>query len=451
MFSNRLKKAISVFMTGAVLLSCSGCLNSGGGKKAVIEAADKLASNMISANAGKLIKGSTLDKDSTEADDLKSILDDGNASKNQKAFSNAVEDSMEYEIDERSCKINRNKASVDIIFTFPDYDEVLQDTYKNIDALTKALKKADTFEQPFTAEFEKVDGEWIPSNVATKEFLEFYAYKNAELKLELTAEMIRSFINRTLSGFWLAQENFYIDTNFIQYDFFFDSVVYDYVDLGLMLHFNLYKDGEIIYTSPDIHFGESTNIPCRVDADDLGLGFFDLFDTGLYSIELVMPDGESIDTFSVNVLMSDPFTNPGGGGSGSGSTMDGEWIYYVFVDEAFRQSVLEAGWIDYDDNGSLTGDYIYSDDVETMAFKIKVEGNFDKTLYYQYGYAKDENSIEDALQNPLYTDVSNRKSEAGENYYIFDYEPLEVKEGYYIFVVADDEDNMLMYGFCEVS
>ncbi len=57
MFSNRLKKAISVFMTGAVLLSCSGCLNSGGGKKAVIEAADKLASNMISANAGKLIKG----------------------------------------------------------------------------------------------------------------------------------------------------------------------------------------------------------------------------------------------------------------------------------------------------------------------------------------------------------------------------------------------------------
>ena len=446
---DRLKKAISVFMTGAILLSCSSCLNSGGGKQGVIEAAEKLAVNMISANAGKLIKGSTLERDSDEADELQQILDDGVASKNQNAFSNAVEDTMEYEIDEKSCKINKNKASIDIVFSVVDYYQVLEQPHKNIDELTKAVKKADSFDYVFTAEFEKIDKEWIPSNVASKKFLEFYEYRNVELNLELTADLIRGFINRTLSGFWLAEENFYIDTNFIQYDFFFDSVVFDYVDLNLMLHFNLYKDGEVIYTSPDMLFGESTNMPCKVTADDLGFGMFDLFDSGVYSIELAMPDGEPIDSFSVNVFQTDPFTNPGAG-SGSGTALDGEWVYFVFYDEEFRDSVLDACWIE-DDNGSLTEGCIYSSDVEKMAFKVTVKDSYNKELYYQYSFTEDENGIDDALKNPLYTGLSIRNEIDDDFCYIFDYEPDEVKSGYYIFVVADDDGNMLMYGFCEVS
>ena len=39
MIRNSLKKAVSVVMTGALLFGLAGCLNFGGGKKAVIEAA----------------------------------------------------------------------------------------------------------------------------------------------------------------------------------------------------------------------------------------------------------------------------------------------------------------------------------------------------------------------------------------------------------------------------
>ena len=57
-----LKKALSVFLTGAVLLGFTACDFGGAGKKAVIEAADTLASDMASASASKMIKNSTLDK-----------------------------------------------------------------------------------------------------------------------------------------------------------------------------------------------------------------------------------------------------------------------------------------------------------------------------------------------------------------------------------------------------
>ena len=63
MIIHSLKKFTAVVLTGSVIFGLAGCLNFGG-NKAVIEAADELASQIADADASKLIKNSTLDKKS---------------------------------------------------------------------------------------------------------------------------------------------------------------------------------------------------------------------------------------------------------------------------------------------------------------------------------------------------------------------------------------------------
>ena len=182
---NSLKKAVSVFLAGTILLGFAACDFGGASKKAVLEAAETLASDMASASASKLIKNSTLDKKSDEAAQLTELLEGGDYSDDQLACFKAVESTIAYEIDEQSVSGNNNEASVDIKFTIADYADVLKDEFTSIDELTSAIKKADTKEVSFTAEFEKQDKEWIPSNVGGKKFIKFYDYRNAEFNSQL--------------------------------------------------------------------------------------------------------------------------------------------------------------------------------------------------------------------------------------------------------------------------
>ena len=74
MLKNQMKKVVSVLLSSAIVFGFTGCLDFGGGKKAVIEAAGELAENMAAADASKLIKNSTLDKKSDEAVALTDLL-----------------------------------------------------------------------------------------------------------------------------------------------------------------------------------------------------------------------------------------------------------------------------------------------------------------------------------------------------------------------------------------
>ena len=159
------KRAVSVVLTGAVLLSLTGCLDFGGGKKAVIEAAGVLAENIVAADAAKLIKESSLDKKSKDATALTETLSLDGKKDEEKAFYEAVEKTIEYEVDEESFTSKKGQASIDIIFTMADYESVLKDKYTKIEDLTAAVKKADTKEIKFTAEFIKEDKEWVADNV----------------------------------------------------------------------------------------------------------------------------------------------------------------------------------------------------------------------------------------------------------------------------------------------
>lgn len=446
-----LKKALSVFLTGAVLLGFTACDFGGAGKKAVIEAADTLASDMASASASKLIKNSTLDKKSDEATQLTALLEGGEYSDDQLAFFKAVEGTIEYEVDEESVNVSKNEASIDITFTIADYDEVLKNEFTSIDELTSAIKKADTKEISFTAEFEKQDKEWIPSNVGSKKFVKLYDYRYSEFTLELTAEMIAAFIDRNMSSFWLASDGKYTNTNFIEYDFYFDSEVYEYVERGIYLNYRLLKDGGVIFTSEDILFGDSTNISCRIDSTDIGLGTMEAMAAGKYTVELVNKDGDVIDSVSIDVEYV-PQTNSNGGGNG-GNKSSGEGVYFDYYDDSFKEYVLDAGWYDYD--GCMTNDYTYTTNVQTIAFSIQVTDDCNKNLMYFYAWTDkaDGEGVKEAMDNPLYTNTVAPVEYTNGTFYDLDY-PVNgnAQKGYYLLVVADATTGALvLYGLCQVS
>jgi hypothetical protein len=449
---NSLKKAVSVFLAGTILLGFAACDFGGASKKAVLEAAETLASDMASASASKLIKNSTLDKKSDEAAQLTDLLEGGDYSDDQLAFFKAVEGTIEYEIDEQSVSVNKNEASVDIKFTIADYADVLKDEFTSIDELTSAIKKADTKEVSFTAEFEKQDKEWIPSNVGGKKFIKFYDYRNAEFTLELTAEMIAAFIDRTMSDFWLASGGKYTNTNFIEYDYYFDSEVYEYAERGIYLNYRLLKDGSVVFTSEDILFGESTNISCRIESTDLGIGAMEAIEAGKYTIELVNKDGDVIDSVSIDVeYVPQPSGNGGGGNGGGGNTSSGEGVYFDYYDASFKNYVIEADWYDYD--GYMTGANTYSSDVLTIAFSIQVTSDCTKQLTYFYAWTDkaDGDAVKDALNNPLYTGTASPVQYTNGTFYDFDY-PVNgnAQKGYYMLVVSD-ASGIILYGYCQVS
>ena len=185
------KKTASVLLIGSMILSLTGCLDFTGGKKEVLAAAEALAESVIAANASDLISNSNIDKKSKEATELTEILSLDGKSDEDKAFYTAVEKTIEYEIDEESFTSKKGEASVDITFTIADYEKVLKEEYTKIDDLTSAVKKADTKEIKFTAEFVKEDKEWIADNVGSKKFLKIYEYRTAEIKLALTPDMVK--------------------------------------------------------------------------------------------------------------------------------------------------------------------------------------------------------------------------------------------------------------------
>ena len=91
-----LKKTASAIMAGALLLSLTGCLDLGGGKKAVLAAAEAFAETVTGAKADDIISLSSLDKKNKEATVLTELLSNDGKSDDDKAFYQAVEKTIEY-------------------------------------------------------------------------------------------------------------------------------------------------------------------------------------------------------------------------------------------------------------------------------------------------------------------------------------------------------------------
>ena len=436
------KKALSAVLAGAVILSLTGCLDFGGGKKAVIEAAGVLAENIVAADAATLIKESSLDKKSKDATALTELLSLDGKTDDEKAFYEAVANTVEYVVDEESFTSKKGQASIDIVFTMADYEKVLKDEFTKIEDLTAAVKKADTKEIKFTAEFVKEDKEWVADNVGSKKFLKLYDYRTAEVDLSLTAEMVKSFIKKDMSSFWLADEGKYVDTIFIEYTYYFDSAVVDYKDKGVKIFFKLSKDGEEIFTGEDQILGDSTIVSCKVSNNQIGLDNTAFLEAGNYKIDLYMrgdAGDELLDSVSIAVEKTPPKQN--GGNSGA---LPGEGSYFSFRNAAFRQHVKACGWLNNDN--CKTSANTYKKDVKKLTFSIQVDDLNMAEVDYKYYYSDktDTESLKNAMKNPIFSGSAKPKQFTEGIFYDFDYQVDQAKLGVYLVGIFEKGTNNLI-------
>ena len=162
-------KTASALMASAMILSMTGCSNLpiGNNTEDIIDAGESFAKAAVACDLEKMGKVSVEDfEDDTK--DWEGLLDfsDGDIyDYNAAEFNKEVAKTIEYEIDEDSAEIKKDKASVDVVFTIVDYKSVLEDdSFFDVDEMIDALEDADTDEIKASIELEKQDGEWLVTN-----------------------------------------------------------------------------------------------------------------------------------------------------------------------------------------------------------------------------------------------------------------------------------------------
>jgi len=110
---------------------------------------------------------------------------------------------------------------------------------------------------------------------------------------------------------------------------------------------------------------------------------------------------------------------------------------YTIYNEDFNDYIEEARWWDYD--GEMTKPGVYSTDVETLGFSVKVDEEAEDEIYYAYYYSKDKEFDKEDLEKPIYSDtISPVEYGDGSAYYNIDCSK-KITKGYYVVVVAADE------------
>ena len=178
--SNAVKKTGAVLVSVAMLTSLASC-DMLFGSKAVIEAAENFGDAVVSGSADKIIKCSTEEKDGEIAEALELILDDDLRTDDFKDYSDAMKDTITYEVDSGSVKIDGKKASCDITFTMADYEDLDDGEYEDIDDLVDAIEDLDTKEYEFTIKFEKDGDDWLVSNLDSDDFGAVLDYRSYDL------------------------------------------------------------------------------------------------------------------------------------------------------------------------------------------------------------------------------------------------------------------------------
>ncbi len=227
-----IRRAATAALAGAMTLSLASCMLLGTNKKEIVEAADEFASTLLKQDAGKIIKLTNEKKNSEAAESLEAMFDSSLYSDEQNEFINAVSDTITYEVDEESVAIDKEAASVDVVFTMVDYEKALGDDLSDIDEVLDAIDDCDdTKDIEVTFEFEKDDDTWLLTNIDDKGFGKLFDYFFYELDLMPDLfELLDT--TSTLPG-----------TYYVDYYLYFTEDVSAYEDL---MTYAVYYNGELI-------------------------------------------------------------------------------------------------------------------------------------------------------------------------------------------------------------
>ena len=138
--NKNIKSKIAIILVAAMLLPfASSC--SLFGKKAVINAVTEFGDAIKTGDAsGILHKTDDISREYKKS--FKELLDLKNYTEEESAFATHMISTVEYTIDEKSIKINKDKATAGITLSIADLEELKKKDYKDITDLTSAVDSA---------------------------------------------------------------------------------------------------------------------------------------------------------------------------------------------------------------------------------------------------------------------------------------------------------------------
>ena len=230
------KKMVAVAMASSMVLSLASCSSSKANDE-VIDAADSFASAVCKQDTKKILKATNMkEKDFPEELFVYDSYVEGAEIKL------AILEELSYEIDEESVEASSKDgdASIDVIFSLPDYDKVFDETEASSeDELIKELGKADKKEIKVTVEFELDDEDWVVSN--GKKVLD-------KVFADVHDASVPSFVNLDdIEYEWYFEdeedghEAWYSGTSYIEVDIY--NVDYSIVS------YRVERDGKVLYQS----------------------------------------------------------------------------------------------------------------------------------------------------------------------------------------------------------
>ena len=323
-------KIFSLTVAAAITASCASCgmiPGAGGAKEEdIVDAADAFAKVLVSCDAGKIATYTNEEKDSSAVEDLETILDSEDYTDEQIAIAEAVADTIEYEIDEESVKIDKDEASVDVTFTMADYEAVLEGEFKDADEAVAAISDCDdTIETEITFEFALEDKVWLISNLGDKAYGKLYSFYGVEAVFVPDFEITTSFIDQDSYGETIAMT------------VAFSEDISEYAD---GFDFDVYLDGELAYEDHDAPTIQGEYINCIL-WDSSGLA------SGIYTFTLNY-NGEELVSESLELENTD---------SGSGTDpidIEGDvYLCEMEFGEYLEEFLVDSGY-DVDFEGPLT-------------------------------------------------------------------------------------------------
>ena len=288
-------KIFSLTVAAAITTSCASCsmipgMGSSAKTEDIVDAADAFASALVKCDAGKIIKLTNEEKDSDAAEDLEVLFGNEDYTDEQIAIADAVADTIEYEIDEESVKIDKDEASVDVTFTMADYEAVLEGEFSDADEAVAAISDCDdTAEVEVTFEFALEDDEWLISNLGDKAYGKLYGFYGLDVSF---MPDLAALVDYT---------DIYADYNYVYLSVVFTENVSDYID-GMT--FDVFLDGELLY-GDQTPYGDGDYIWCDITVDGpLESGTYTV--TCYYGDTVIASDYIDVDNSGSTVISGDP-------------------------------------------------------------------------------------------------------------------------------------------------
>ena len=434
-----LKKLTSSALSVAVLASLGGCALFDKSGEAVLEVADEYATAVTKFKAGDI-----LDLISEPSDDfsenLESYMDHSADAwgEDYDAICGAIEGTFAYEIDEESVEASKKdgEGSVDITFTFVDYNKVYEDVSAeggDLDDFVAALADGDTQEVTQTVNFVLDGEEWLVDDSKGKGVQELYSFYEDAFDFQFTPPLI-DLIDYT--EWYYSDDDVYEAPYTIELDIIptaeGQSVEWEF-------YYEYYLDGNLIFTSDtctdsgawiESYYGESYDSQAQVNDDGTLVA-------GSYQCIVYDMSGNVLADSTCEVVDGASATTAVSTGDASGWTSGVETYWYTYADGA----------------GSAMGTGDYSTDETTMEFTCQVTDDaYDYFPVYYEVYYSATGSEDDA--ELVYSATITPSSYSNGYFYEFQYTDNDgLDAGTYFFLGATDDSGaeMLFNETAEVS